>query len=118
MDEIIKTVKEFGIALVEKQQRFFQNECIDNSEHVAAIRRIADTAYAYIKRKGETPAPVNHEVKPLGIIYQRSCKATRSGGKRERLASGLSASNTVVFRRWFESKGHRGVARPEYQYGL
>ncbi len=52
MEEIIKTVKEFGIALVEKQQRFFQNECIDNSEHVAAIRRIADTAYAYIKRRG------------------------------------------------------------------
>ncbi|MEI7696036.1 MAG: hypothetical protein WCI64_10385 [Chlorobium sp.] len=52
MEEIIKTVKEFGIALVKKQHRFFQNEHIENSEHVAAIRRIADTAYTYIKQRG------------------------------------------------------------------
>ncbi len=52
MEEIIKTVKEFGIVLVENQHSFFQNESIDNSEHVAAIRRIGDAAYAYIKRSG------------------------------------------------------------------
>ncbi len=49
---MIKTVTEFGIALVEKQHRFFTNGDVDNCEHVPAIKRIADTAYAYLKRKG------------------------------------------------------------------
>jgi len=52
MEEIIKTVTEFGIALVEKQHRFFLNDSMDNSEHVPAVKRIADTAYAYLKRRG------------------------------------------------------------------
>ena len=52
MEEMIKTVTEFGIALVEKQHRFFLGGSIDNSEHVPAIKRIVDTAYAYLKRKG------------------------------------------------------------------
>ena len=55
MEEINKTVTEFGIALVEKQHRFFLNDCMDNSEHVLAIKRIADTAHAYLKRKGANP---------------------------------------------------------------
>jgi hypothetical protein len=40
MEDIIKTVTEFGIALIE------------NPEHVPIIKRIADTAYEYLKRKG------------------------------------------------------------------
>lgn len=52
MEEIIQTVTEFGIALVEKQHRFFLNDSMDNSEHIPAIKRIADTAYAYLKRRG------------------------------------------------------------------
>ena len=52
MEDIIKTVAEFGIALVEKQHRFFLDETIDNSEHVLAVKRIADAAYEYLKRQG------------------------------------------------------------------
>jgi len=52
MEDIIKTVIEFGIALVEKQHKFFLDGSIDNSEHVSAVKRIADAAYAYLKRKG------------------------------------------------------------------
>ena len=55
MDGIIKTVTEFGVALVEKRHRFFLNDSVDNSEHVPAIKRIADTAYGYLKRKGANP---------------------------------------------------------------
>ncbi len=55
MEEMIKTVTEFGVALVEKQHKFFLNDSVDNSEHVPAIKRIADTAYAYLKRKGVNP---------------------------------------------------------------
>lgn len=49
---MIKTVTEFGVALVEKQHKLFLNDSEDSSEHVPAIKRIADTAYAYLKRKG------------------------------------------------------------------
>ncbi len=52
MQDIIKTVTEFGIALVEKQHKFFLDGSIDNSEHVPAIKRTADAAYAYLRRKG------------------------------------------------------------------
>jgi len=52
MEETIRTVTEFGIVLVEKQHSFFVNDIIDNSEHISAISRIADAAYAYLKRKG------------------------------------------------------------------
>jgi len=55
MEEMIKTVTEFGVALVEKQHKFFLNDSVDNSEHLPAIKRIADTAYAYLKRKGVNP---------------------------------------------------------------
>ena len=50
--DITKTVIEFGMALVERQHRFFLDESIDNSEHVPAIRRIADAAHAYLKSLG------------------------------------------------------------------
>jgi hypothetical protein len=52
MEDIIKTVAEFGIALVEKQHKFFMGGSIDNSEHIPAIKRIADAAYGYLKQKG------------------------------------------------------------------
>ncbi|MDO8724209.1 MAG: hypothetical protein Q7J31_18570 [Syntrophales bacterium] len=52
MEDIIKTVTEFGIALLEKQHKFFLDGSIDNSEHVPAIKRIADAAYGYLKQKG------------------------------------------------------------------
>ena len=52
MEDIIKTVAEFGIALLEKQHKFFLDGSIDNSEHVSAIKRIADAAYGYLKQKG------------------------------------------------------------------
>ncbi len=50
--EITKTVLEFGLTLVERQHQFFLDESIDNSEHVPAIRRIADSAHAYLKSLG------------------------------------------------------------------
>lgn len=53
MGDTIRTVREFGIVLVEKQHNFFLDESIDNSEHVPAIKRIADCAYEYLKCKGE-----------------------------------------------------------------
>lgn len=37
------------MALVERQHQFFLDESIDNSEQVPAIKRIADTAYQYLK---------------------------------------------------------------------
>ena len=52
MEDIIKTVTEFGIALLKKQHKFFLDGSIDNSEHVSAIKRIADAAYGYLKQKG------------------------------------------------------------------
>jgi len=52
VEDIIKTVTEFGIALLEKQHKFFLDGFIDNSEHVSAIKRIADAAYGYLKQKG------------------------------------------------------------------
>jgi len=52
VEDIIKTVTEFGIALLEKQHKFFLDGSIDNSEHVSAIKRIADAAYGYLKQKG------------------------------------------------------------------
>lgn len=50
--DIIKTVIEFGVALVERQHEFFLDESLDNSEHIPAIKRIADTAYRYLKANG------------------------------------------------------------------
>ena len=52
MEDKIETIMEFGIALVERQHQFFVDERIDNSEHVTAIKRIADTAYGYLQGKG------------------------------------------------------------------
>ena len=53
--DITKAVRELGIALVESQHQFFMDESIDNSEHVPAIKRIADTAYRYLKAEGINP---------------------------------------------------------------
>jgi len=50
--ETIEILKEFGLALVERQHQFFVDESIDNSEHVPTIQRIADTAYEYLITKG------------------------------------------------------------------
>ncbi|NCO83684.1 MAG: hypothetical protein COZ31_09970 [Nitrospirae bacterium CG_4_10_14_3_um_filter_44_29] len=56
MDEkIIEILKEFGLALVEKQHQFFVDEGIDNSEHIPAIKRIASTSYQYLTAKGVNP---------------------------------------------------------------
>ena len=55
MEDIIKTVTEFGMAMVEKQHKFFLDGSIDNSEHVPAIKRIGDTAFGYLKAKGMNP---------------------------------------------------------------
>jgi len=52
VEDIIKTVTEFGIALLKKQHKFFLDGSIDNSEHVPAIKRIAEAAYGYLKQKG------------------------------------------------------------------
>ncbi len=40
------------MALVEKQHQLFVEESLDNSEHVPAIKRIADTAYEYLEVNG------------------------------------------------------------------
>jgi hypothetical protein len=50
--ETIEILKEFGLALVERQHQFFVDESIDNSEHVSAIQRIADTVYEYLITNG------------------------------------------------------------------
>ena len=56
MDEkTIEILKEFGLALVEKQHQFFVDEGIDNSEHIPAIKRIANTSYQYLTAKGVSP---------------------------------------------------------------
>jgi len=52
MKDMIKTVMEFGMALVERQHQFFLDETVDNSEHAPVIKRIADTAYSFLKAKG------------------------------------------------------------------
>ena len=49
--ETIKILKEFALALIERQHQFFVDETIDNTEHVPAIKRIADTAYKYLITK-------------------------------------------------------------------
>ena len=50
--EAIKILKEFALALIERQHQFFIDETIDNAEHVPAIKRIAETAYQYLTAKG------------------------------------------------------------------
>ncbi|OGW50965.1 MAG: hypothetical protein A2V62_06680 [Nitrospirae bacterium RBG_19FT_COMBO_58_9] len=65
MHDIIKIVTEFGVALVGRQQQFFLDESIDNSEHVLAIKRIADTAYQYLKASGITSDICNRVRKEL-----------------------------------------------------
>jgi len=51
-EEIIKIVTGFGAALIEKQHQLFVEESLDNSEHVPAIKRIANTAFGYLKGSG------------------------------------------------------------------
>ncbi len=65
-----KTVIGFAMALVERQHRFFLDESIDNSEHVPAIRRIADTAHAYLKSLG-IPSETCNKVKKELIARAR-----------------------------------------------
>lgn len=60
--ETIKKLSEFGIALVEREHRFFVEEGIDNSEHVKAIKRLADTAHKYLQANGVRPE-VSKEVR-------------------------------------------------------
>lgn len=55
--DIIKKVTTFGMALVERQHKFFLEESVDNLEHIPAVKRIADTAYQYLTANG-----VNSEV--------------------------------------------------------
>ncbi|MBA4417736.1 MAG: hypothetical protein C0392_07475 [Syntrophus sp. (in: bacteria)] len=71
MDEIHKTVTEFAIAMVERQHSFFLNDSMDNSEHIPAIGRIADTAYVYLKRKGVS-LEVAEEIKKELISHGKS----------------------------------------------
>ncbi len=68
--EAIKLLKEFGLALVYRQHDFFTKESIDNSEHIPAIKRIADTAYQYLITKGVHPA-ISTKVEQDLINYAR-----------------------------------------------
>ncbi len=52
MTDIIKTVAEFGMALIADQHKYFLEASLDNSEHIPAIKRIADTAYQYLIGNG------------------------------------------------------------------
>lgn len=63
--DIIKTVTEFGMALVERQHQFFFDGSIDNSEQVLAVQRIADTAYRYLKASGVNDDVCNRVRKEL-----------------------------------------------------
>lgn len=40
------------MVLVESQHKYFIEGSIDNREHIPAIKRIADTAYQYLKANG------------------------------------------------------------------
>jgi len=63
--DIIKTVTEFGMALIERQHQFFIDETCDNSEHIPAIKRIADVACQYLELNGissEISKKVNKEL--------------------------------------------------------
>ena len=62
MKDTIEVITEFGINLVEKQHKFFHDDSIDNSEHIPAVKRIADAAYEYLKQKG-TPLDEAKKVK-------------------------------------------------------
>jgi hypothetical protein len=68
--DTIQILKEFGLALVEKQHQFSMDETIDNSEHVPAIKRIADTAYQYLLMKGVN-SKISTEVKKELINFGR-----------------------------------------------
>jgi hypothetical protein len=50
---------------VEKQHRLFLNDSMDYSEHVPAIKRIADTACTYLRRKGASPEAAKEVKKEL-----------------------------------------------------
>jgi len=63
--DIIKTVTALGMALVESQHKFFSEAFVDNSEHIPAIKRIADTAYQYLIANGigsDSSAKVKEEL--------------------------------------------------------
>jgi hypothetical protein len=52
LTDMIKTVTDFGIALIAAQHKYFLEASLDNSEHIPAIERIADTAYQYLIQNG------------------------------------------------------------------
>jgi hypothetical protein len=63
-------VTQFGIALIEKQHKFFLDDSIDNSEHVPAIKRISDAAYEYLKAQ-EVNVDIAKKVKAELINHGR-----------------------------------------------
>jgi hypothetical protein len=65
MESMIKIVTAFGMALLERQHQFFLDETLDNSEHISAIKRIADTAYSFLKAKGASLVEANSARKDL-----------------------------------------------------
>jgi hypothetical protein len=71
MNERIETVLEFGMVLVEKQHKYFQDGFTDNSEHVSALKLIADAAYAYLKQRGITLDEAK-KIKRALIIHGKS----------------------------------------------
>jgi hypothetical protein len=52
MTDIIKTVTDFGNALITAQHKYFIEASLDNSEHIPAIERIANSAYQYLIENG------------------------------------------------------------------
>ncbi len=54
--DIIKTVTEFGLALVESQHKYFIEKSLDNMEHIPVIKGIADAAYQYLVVNGISSA--------------------------------------------------------------
>ena len=70
MEEIIKTVTEFAMVLIEKQHKFFVDETIDNSEHIPAIKRIADAAHEYLRGQG-TSVDRSNKVRSKVISHGR-----------------------------------------------
>lgn len=52
MTDIIKTVTDFGSALITAQHEYFLEASLDNSAHIPAIERIANTAHQYLIGNG------------------------------------------------------------------
>lgn len=61
-NEEIETVRGLGLRLIEAEFEHFSKDNTDNSEYVAAIRRIADTAFAFLKT-GTASDPIRVSVR-------------------------------------------------------